>query len=147
MFIVSLILCILRVFSTALSLIGTVMIAKMDSPPPGAEVAILEVITGGFIALFGIIGNSLMLAKKPVGFYFGCLTVLSVLGTYLVSAIQLSSVFSQQQMNQAPNAQAMMVGMIVGAVVVILFRLVLLALYVFALNKFRGWSSQQSQTV
>ncbi len=140
MFIISLIFSILRIASTGFSILGMYMLSQADTASPLASNAIWEVLTGAGMMLSGIIGNSLMLARKPVGLYFGYLLVFFVLGSFLVAMIQTVTLFNMQGSGVAGSQQqAQLIGMVIGASVVIVIRLALVGAYVFALVKFKQW--------
>lgn len=134
MFIISLVFCVIRVLLVGLGIVGMIAISQMASPPPQATGAIWEVLSGAAMAFFGIIGNSLMLARKRVGFYFGIMLVIAVLCSFVVGIIQALSLASVQ-----PEGSPELIGMMIGAGVMILIRLGLLGAYILALAKFKKW--------
>ncbi len=102
--------------------------------------AVMDVVTGVGMMFSGIIGNSLMLARKRVGLYFGYLLVFFVLSSFLVAMIQMVTLFNSQGSGAAgAPQQAQLIGMVIGASVAIIFRLALLIAYVLALVKFKQW--------
>ncbi len=140
MFIISLVFSFLRIVTTGFSILGMYVLSQADTESPLASNAIWEVLTGAGMMVSGIIGNSLMLARKPVGLYFGYLLVFFVLASFLVAMIQTATMFNMQGAGAAGSPQqAQLIGMVIGASVVIVIRLALVAAYVLALVKFKKW--------
>jgi hypothetical protein len=140
MFVISLIFSVLRIASTGFSILGMYMLSQAGAASPLASNAIWEVLTGAGMMISGIIGNSLMLARKPVGLYFGYMLIFFVLSSFLVAIIQTVTLFNMQGAGVAGSPQqAQLIGMVVGASVVIVFRLALVGAYVIALVKFKQW--------
>jgi hypothetical protein len=134
MFIISLVFCVLRVLLVGLGIVGMIAISRMPSPPPQATGALWEVLSGVGIAFFGITGNSLMLARKPIGFYFGVMLALCVAASFIVGIVQA---FSAAQ--AVPQGSPEFIGLLVGAAMMMLIRAALLVAYIVALAKFRTW--------
>lgn len=141
MFVISLIFSILRILSTGFSILGILLIASQAGTPDFmVRNAVMDVVTGAGMMLSGIIGNSLMLARKPVGLYFGYLLVFFVFGSFLVAMIQAVTLFNAQGSGAAAAPQQVQLfSMVIGAGVAIIFRLALVVAYVVALLKFKQW--------
>ena len=139
MLIISLVFSLIRVLLVLLSIAGFYMMSQMEVPPPEFALAYAEVGTGIGIALFGVIGNSLMLAKKKVGFYFGVLLVLSVIGSIATGCFQANAMLAAYAPGTPEHT-----GAIVGFIFSVIVRLGILIAYGIALMQFWRWSQRNA---
>jgi hypothetical protein len=143
-FIISLILTCLRIPILLLSIVGHSMISQgMVPQQPGmtvdvSQTAAFELSASAFIVIFGLLANSLLLAKNPTGIAMGWMLVMSVVGSMGVAIWQTIHVVGQMDTG-TPESAGFVAGMIGGVAVTLIVRLVLLGLYVAALLLFTGW--------
>lgn len=131
--IIDLVLCCLRLILAALGLAGFAMIPADD---PMYATVVFEVGTGFAIALFGIPANLLILLKKRIGIYVAIVKIFFTLANILVGIWQASLQFGPMTSEvEGPERAGMMVGFMIGVGFVVVFRLVLMGLYVAALVK------------
>lgn len=137
-FIMSIVFCCIRLLLVLLGIAGLVMIMNNPQAVEGGvtvTTAILEVASGAGMVFFGIVGNALMLAKKRLGFVFGWLLVVSVLGNIGSGLLQIGGLFEQFE----PGTPEF-VGGIIGLVGVLAIRLFILGAYVYGLVLFKKWA-------
>lgn len=142
MFIVSLIICLLRVPLVFFAFVGLMMIQQGQGPVELLPTVWFEIGSGAALAGCGILANGLMLAKIDWAVKLGYLTVLAVLFSIGVGIWQAMLQVGLQQPGTPEQA-----GMMIGIVLVIGFRLTLLGLYVAALIQFAAWTQQREQQV
>ncbi len=142
MFIVSLIFCLLRVPAVLMSFIGLTMIQQGQGPVELLPTVWFEIGSGALLAGCGILANSLMLAKIDWAVTLGYLTALAVLFSIGVGVWQ-----SMLQLGLQQSGTPEHMGMTIGIVFMVGFRLVLLGLYVGALIQFAAWTQQRPQQV
>lgn len=135
MFIVSLVFCCLRMLMVPLSILGYASGAAAEM---GTSV-LFEIITGIGIAVFGVLGNGLLLARKPIGVTFGWLLVLSVLGSLAVGLWQAFMLWSDME----PGTPEF-IGIVIGLVFTLAIRVSLLIAYIAALMMFGKWLRAQA---
>ncbi len=134
-FIIALLLCLLRGVVFGFSILG-MMVLPADSPLGGTVLA--EVITGGAMFLFGVIGYGLMLAKKSIGVPFAWVEIAATIGNMIVGLIQAPITFEMQGF-QGPQ----LTGAWVGTVVVMLIRLAIVVTVAVAILRFSAWMKQR----
>jgi hypothetical protein len=99
-----------------------------------------EMAAGIGIALGGVVGNGLMLARQKFGIYLGYLLIFSVLGSIGVGIWQAGFV-----LDQYPEGSVERTGAMGGMAVMIIIRLGILGAYTFALLKFSSWINSHSR--
>ncbi len=124
MMIISLVFFVIRVPIVALSCLAIAML-KDD---PFFFMAILEAVTGALMALFGITGNSLVLAKKPLGIPLCWLAVAATVGSILVGVAQVPAQFGKFAAD-SPEFIGAMVGLVLFGGI----RIAILVAYIFAI--------------
>ena len=118
--ITDLVFCVLRV---PLVLLGIVGMISLGAGSPLIPAVVAEVLSGLGICLFGIVGNTLLLMRKPAGVPLAWLALLSVLLSVLVGIWQLSI----QMAPVTDNAHRL--GMMIGAAFVFVLRVGLNVVY------------------
>lgn len=134
MIIISLILSVLRVLLVGLGIVGYFLLASLEESPPGFALAIPEILTGAGIAFFGILGNSLLLARKKIGVTLAWVMVGCVVASLLVGILQ-----GVAMLNTHNQGSPEWIGAVVGIVVTIAIRIAILACYVIGLQQYRKW--------
>jgi hypothetical protein len=131
--IIDLVLCCLRLMLAALGLAGFAVIPLDD---PMRATVVFEVGTGFAIALFGIPANLLILLKQRIGIYVAGIKIFFTLANILVGIWQASLQFGPMASEvEGPERAGMLVGFMIGVGFVVVFRLVLMGLYIAALVK------------
>lgn len=141
MFIVSLVFSVLRILFVALGILGYIMMADMVNPPAGFALAIPELLAGVGIIIFGLLGNSLMLARKKIGVTLGAVLVFFVLASTVIGGLQGAAYLSNYN-----SGSPEWMGAIFGVVFTLIIRVAILIAYVFALLKFNKWLGKQTPT-
>lgn len=140
MFIVSIIFCVLRLLIVVFGMLGVVMMLQQGADQRDAAInGLLEVATGAAMVFFGLLGNGLMLARKKMGYYFGWLLLLSVVGNILVGLAQLGTMFE----NLEPGSPEFIAGG-VSLVLVLVIRVGIAVAYAIALLQFEKWIDRGS---
>jgi len=129
-FILSLVFSVLRLLLVALSFVGWAAMEGQDAPLE--RTVIFEILTGAGMAVFGLVGNIMMLCRKVVGTVFGWLLVAFALGSLGVGVWQGSIIFSQFE-----PGSPQFIGGIIGMGGVLVVRLGLIVAYSFAIIWFR----------
>ena len=133
-FIIELVFCCIR---TVLVLGGIVGLLNMVNVPPRLQqTVIFEVSAGAGIAVFGIFGMGLLLARKDMGVVLGYLDVVSTIGSLIVAVWQLSILAEN-----VPPGSPERIGMYVGGGITLLIRLALIGLLIAAMMKYRDWKA------
>ena len=132
MFIVSLIFSVLRAPMVLLSIVA--LMTPRNVPQQLAHTVPMEVATGVAVVLFGIVANTLLLLRKPIGIPFAWCLVAAVLASMGLGIWQISL-----NMEVFPEGSPQRVGMVVGAGFVMLLRLAIVGLYVAAVMMFSKW--------
>jgi len=138
MFIVSLVFCSLRAAMVPFSILGYEMLSRQNE-----EIALtvgFEIVAGVGIAVFGILGNCLLLARKDWAIVLGYLTAISVVGSIIVGLWQ-AAIMSGDIQAGSPEQ----IGFFIGSAFTLIVRLVLLSLFVAALVKYSSWARHNSQ--
>jgi hypothetical protein len=131
--IIDLVLCSLRLIMAALGVAGYAFIAPDD---PMRATVIFEVGTGLAIALFGIPANLLILLKNRIGIYVAVIKIVFTLANMLVGIWQAFLQFGPMSGDvEGPERAGMLVGFMIGVGFVVVFRFVLMGLYIAALVK------------
>ncbi len=136
-FIINIVLCSLRAI---IALLGTVGYMAMGGAinPALPEMAILgEILSGWGIAVFGIIGNTLLLMRKPAGAVFGFLCVASAFVSIGVGLWQTGYIFEQ-----FPEGSPARIGAYFGAGITTVIRVALAVLLLSAILRFSTWYRQ-----
>jgi hypothetical protein len=130
MLIIDIVFRCIRILLVALGIVGILALGPAD---PIYFWGILEIITGVAMIVFGLLGDSLVLAKKKIGITLCWIALMVTVGNMIVGFCELPLLI-QQQMAQAPAAQAdaMKIGMIVGVVFMATIRLSLIIAYAVA---------------
>ena len=132
MFVVSLFFAVVRIPVVGLSIFGA---STLDADDPLLATAWGEIGSGIGIVVLGLFANIVLLLKQRWGLVPALGLVLMVVASVIVSLVQLPIMLEQGQ-QQGPER----VGFIMGAMVAMLFRLVLLGAYIGALWRFHHWS-------
>lgn len=136
-FITSLVLCIIRVFVVALSILGLLFLARNANGVPQGSwymgLAVVDVIVGLGISLLGITANSLLLLKKGVGLYLGYALAFFVAISLGVAVINICLMF------RAAMEGGNLIPMLIGAGGAMAIRFALAIAYLVGLQKFRVW--------
>ena len=136
MFIVSLVFAAFRLISVPFAIMGFLMMQRDGNPMMASAMG--EIATAVGIAFCGTVGNGLMLAGKKFGLYLGYALVLFVIGSLGVGLSQAGMV-----LGQFPEGSSERIGAMIGMGGAMLFRVILLGLYVYALIGFSGWVNRQ----
>ena len=136
-FIISIVLCGLRMIMALLGTLGYVAMGAEISPVVPESAILGELVSGWAIAIFGITGNTLLLMRKPAGAVFGLLCVVSVFASIGVGFWQLGYIFEQ-----FPEGSPQRIGAYLGAATAIMVRAALAILLVFAILRFSRWHKQ-----
>lgn len=131
MFIIGIVLCGLRLIMVLLGIVGFFAIPADDPLKP---TVVAEVATGAGIAIFGLLGYTMMLMRKRVGIPLFWICFVSVLGSVIVGAIQLSLIVDAQNF-QGPER----IGAWVGGGIVIVIRLGIIVAMAVAVMQFSNW--------
>lgn len=136
MFIISLVFCAIRLLFVALGVIGIMVMRNevVDENGISMTSAILEVVTGAAMVLFGGMGNVMMLLRIRAGFYFGWLLVIATAGNMLTAVLQVNQLFQK-----VPEGSPEYIGALVGLGFAIIFRTAILVAYGVALIQFKRW--------
>lgn len=143
LFIVDLVLCVLRFPVAGFSAIGLAVLEYDDPLRPSAY---LEIATGLGIAVSGTAAAIGLLCKKRWGVTLGFLAAVLTVASIFVAIYQLSLSYVPAQ-NSAPEETGRVVGFFVGASCSVVFRVLLLGAYVFALVKFMQWIEQRDKQI
>ena len=131
--IIDLVLCSLRLIMAVAGLAGYALI---DPDDPMRATVVFEVGTGLAIALFGIPANLLILFKNRIGIYVAVLKIVFTLGNLLVGIWQAFLQFGPMASEvEGPERAGMLVAFMIGVGFVVVFRLVLMGLYIAVLVK------------
>ena len=136
MFIISLVFAVLRLLTLPMSFLGYQVLEEQGSPM--VVTVPWEIAMGGGIALFGLLGNSLMLARQKFGMYLGWLLVAAVVGSICVGFWQAG--FSLEQF---PAGSPQRTGAMIGMAITVVIRIALLGAYIYALLLFSSWMGRQ----
>ncbi len=139
MFIVSLVFCVLRLMMVVLGFIGWSALTQANPNDPLLATVLFEIGAGAAMAFFGIVGNSLLLAKKPIGVVFGWGLVAATLVSIGVGVWQLSIMAEAY-----PDGSPERVGAYIGGGVMVLIRLTILILFGVALMRFGRWAKENN---
>jgi hypothetical protein len=135
MFIIDLVLCGLRGILVVFSLVGY---STMGANEPLMATAIYEILTGVVIAGVGLLANILLLCRQGWAVVLGYVTSLATVASVGVGLWQLSLMAPQAGGDPAQQA-----GFMAGAGCSLVFRLILIVLYVAALVRFSMWERRQ----
>ena len=124
--IADLVLCSLRGLLVVLSIVGYLALQQEESPMLASVVG--EILTGVGIAIFGITGNALLLARKRWAVALGYLAALFALGSVGVGLWQLAFV-----LDQFPAGSPQRIGAMIGGGFVAAVRVLIIGLYVAGL--------------
>lgn len=124
--IIDILLRVLRFFLAALSTVG---VFTLDRNSPLFMSGVAEMVTGLGMAIFGLVGDGLVLAKKRIGIAFCVVAGVATIGNMITGVVQIPVVIKMQKITGGPE----LIGAYVGAAIVIVIRLGLLAAYVMAL--------------
>lgn len=137
MFIIDLVLCSIRLLLVLIGIVGAVGLIEQNDPL--APTVLFELATGAGIVLFGIPGNILLLLRKPWAVALGWLALVSTVASLGVGVWQLEIILDRVPPGGPERAVAA-----VAAVVTVLARLFLIALYGAALWLFSSWAKRQT---
>jgi len=135
MFIVSLVFCVIRAILVPFSVMGLEVI---PADHPLQATLPFEIVGHAGMALFGIAGNGLMLARRAWAVWLGYALVFFVLFSIAVGVMQALVLVEAAPAGVNAGASGM-----VGAIIMLMIRLGLLGCYVVALVKFSAWTRQQ----
>lgn len=146
MMIIDLCLCALRGVLVVFSIIGLMVLMR---EPPGVvgtpdvmrTTAPLEVATGIGIVVFGLVANVAILLRQRWGVIVGWFAAGATLASIAVGIWQSTAM----QPPAGVDADAFRLGATIGVVFTTLFRLGLLAAYVWALLRFAAWFQPRTQ--
>jgi hypothetical protein len=126
--VIDLVFCVLRLLILGFSIIGLAMLMRVNDGMKFA--AIFEVLTGVIMVVFGIAGDSLVLAKKRIGIP---LCWVAVGGTVLSILVGVGQLFMMQQGRPELAQGPALVGAIIGGALAAIIRFGLLAFYVYCI--------------
>ena len=134
-FIIELVFCVIRLGLVSFGIYSFQDMANL--PAPLEQTVIYEIATGAGIAVFGIVGMGLLLARVNLGVVFGFLDAASTVASVIVGWWQLSFVAEQF----APDAPQTM-GIYIGGGITTVIRLAIAVLLVVALVKYAAWKGR-----
>ncbi len=117
---------VFRGLRVPIALLGIVGVVVMPSDNPMFLPGIFEVITGAVMAVCGLVGDGLVLAKRRIGLIFCWVAVAATLANVVVALFELPI-----QAGQQPENVRMVVYAVAG--IFLIFRLALIGTYGFAL--------------
>ena len=133
---------VFSLFRAAACVFGIVGAIALSNLPPNAEVpdglaaqAWIEAVVSGLLFLVGITAAVLLLMKIRAGVFFGWAAVGLTAVSCLLTVVQLVMGTGLEGQLQGPNAEAAMVGRMVGGACAIIVRLGLVACYAIAVKK------------
>jgi len=132
-FIISIVFCVFRGLLAVAGVPGYFVMKEQDSTL--LITVFFEVGAGAAMATTGLLANSLMLARKPIGAPIAWLHVGTVVLTLVVALWQTSIMAGT-----FPAGSPQVIGVFVGAGIVAMIRLGILGLYCYALATFSHWA-------
>lgn len=140
MFITSIVFASIRLLTVPLAVVGYFMLR--ESGDPQVVAVPFEIITTTGIAVFGILANSLMLARKKIGISLAWILVACVVSSILVGIWQLTYVPGNAELADPAQKTAFMIGAFVAGGFFMVIRMALLGAYCAALAMFSKWLAQ-----
>jgi hypothetical protein len=137
--VIDLVLLGFRALFVALASI-TVMTPALQQDPMVAQTAGFELAAGLLMVFTGVPAAIAMLARQPWGVWLAYAKIAATLGSMAVGAWQGTYLVAQYPPSSAEHA-----GAIVGIGIAMLFRSLLVGLYVFTVLQFSRWVRQSDQ--
>ncbi len=138
MMVISIVLCVIRLL-LALAGVGALVAGLVNVP---TAMMYSEVAINFIAAITGIVAGGLILAKRGSGIPLAWIHVASILISIGISVFQAFEKFNAVGANMPDVPEmlpAMRVGFVIGAGLVVIFRLVIISLYISAVTKFSRW--------
>ena len=145
--IIDLVFRFLRVVLVLFSVIG---IWALGTANPLFFWGVLEIVTGGAMVIFGILGDSLVLAKKRIGLSLCWIALIATVANLIVGLCEIPLQMDAQMQNGQigpEQAQAVKIGMLIGGGVVGLLRLGLIIGYGVALSMAKRFFNSQPSVI
>lgn len=143
MAIVCLAFAVIRGLLGLFGIVGVAMIAREGADVGNLTnnfvVGIAEVVTALFVAVFGIVANILLLGKKQAAIPLGWLMVVFSILSIGVGVATVSLQLLEMTGGEPDFARPEVIGMMVGAGVMLMIRVLILTAYIVALILFARW--------